>query len=169
MSNESEPTPETKPKEEAVAKAKKLTRASSKRAKAKKPAVSKPTAASAAKPTRKAPTSAAPKSHIARKQTSKADRANILAVADREGLTALQVQKRFGVKPVTYYSWRKANKKRGASDPAVHSSALAGIDLAGQVRQTLRAEIARILPALIQSEVALALEVGTSTARRRRK
>ncbi|MCC6652999.1 MAG: hypothetical protein IT348_17730 [Candidatus Eisenbacteria bacterium] len=169
MSNESEPTPETKPKEEAVAKTKKPTRASSKRAKAKKPAVSKSAAATAAKPGRKTPASAAPKAHVARKQTSKADRANILAVADREGLTALQVQKRFGVKPVTYYSWRKANKKRGVTYPVVQSGPLAGVDLAGQVRQTLRAEIARILPALIQSEVALALEVGTSTARRRRK
>jgi predicted metal-dependent hydrolase len=52
-----------------------------------------------------------------RREYSKEKRAEILAAAATEHLTAAAVQKRFGVKPVTYYSWRKktgASKSRSA-------------------------------------------------------
>ena len=42
-----------------------------------------------------------------RVQYTEAQRAKVLAAAKAENLTALQVQKKFGVTPVTYYSWRK--------------------------------------------------------------
>lgn len=38
-----------------------------------------------------------------------AERLSILATAVTEQLSATKVQQRFGVKPVTYYSWRKKN------------------------------------------------------------
>jgi transposase-like protein len=43
-------------------------------------------------------------------------REKVLAAAKAENLTAAQVQKKFGVTPVTYYSWRKKSgvtHKRG--------------------------------------------------------
>ena len=48
-----------------------------------------------------------------RKTYTEAQRQEILAAAQKEGLTALQVQKKFGVTPVTYYSWRKKKGIRG--------------------------------------------------------
>ncbi len=135
----------------------------------KKPTAKKPRAASAkaAKTIlpRTAATKPAPKHLVRRKQSSPAKRASIIAAADREGLTALQVQKRFGVKPVTYYSWRKAAKKfDGHAKPAA-GKALAGLNLSDQVRQALRAQIAEMLPEIIRSEVAAILG-GTMRARR---
>ena len=48
-----------------------------------------------------------------RKRYTAARRAEVLAAASREGLTAAQVQKKFGVAPVTYYSWRKKSGVAG--------------------------------------------------------
>src|SRR5205085_3775711 len=45
-------------------------------------------------------------------------RAEILAAAQRDSMTAEQVKKKFGVTPVTYYSWRKkagATRRRGGA------------------------------------------------------
>ena len=47
-----------------------------------------------------------------RKSYSPERRKQILDTAAREGLTATDVKKKFGVTPVTYYSWRK---KTGAT------------------------------------------------------
>jgi transposase-like protein len=41
------------------------------------------------------------------KSYTEAERFTILATAVAEQLSATEVQRRFGVKPVTYYSWRK--------------------------------------------------------------
>jgi transposase-like protein len=38
---------------------------------------------------------------------TEAERVAILAAALAEGLSATEVLRRYGVKPVTYYSWRK--------------------------------------------------------------
>lgn len=99
-------------------------------------------------------------------------RQNILAVANREGLTALAVQKRFGVTPVTYYSWRKKSggtdlrRKRAIAAGAVVGRSVAGaMNIADAIRMELRAHIRRLLPGLIQSEVGSALSQG----RRRRR
>ncbi len=118
----------------------------------------------------------APKPKAARKQTSKADRAKILATADREGLTALQIQKRFDVKPVTYYSWRKASKKTVSRNERVTrlpstkgTVVFDDADMADQVRQAVRSEIARLLPGMIQAEVAAMLGEATRGGLHRRK
>src|SRR5258705_9877415 len=53
-----------------------------------------------------------PKGRRKRMTYTEGQRRTVLLAAQKEGLTALQVQKRFGVKPITYYSWRK---KRGVA------------------------------------------------------
>jgi transposase-like protein len=103
-----------------------------------------------------------------RMKYSKAKRAEILAVAAKEHLTAAAVQKRFGVKPVTYYSWRK---KTGASKSQGGRSAVrvAGSgDLAGQVQAEVRAKLAALLPGIVKSEVASYLDQVLRVGRRRR-
>lgn len=80
-------------------------------------------------------------------------RATILAAARKEGLTALQVQKKFGVTPVTYYSWRKKSglTRRGAGTLALGAGP-AG-DLTRQVRGEVRAKVREILPGIVRTEV----------------
>lgn len=83
-------------------------------------------------------------------------RAEVLAAAQKEGLTAAQVQKKFGVTPVTYYSWRKktgvaARRGRGAV-------AVATGDLHGQVRTEVQAKVRQILPGIVRSEVSAYLD-----------
>ena len=93
-----------------------------------------------------------------RKKYSKEKRAEILAVAAKEHLTAAAVQKRFGVKPVTYYSWRKktgASKRPGGK--RVVRIAGSG-DLGGQIRAEVQAKIAALLPGIMRAEVASYLD-----------
>lgn len=117
----------------------------------------KKAASKRARKPRKAP--AAKKAAAQRTFRTPAERAKILAAADKEGLTAQQVQKRFGVKPVTYYSWRKATKaKRGPGRPPgstkkAGTGLLAGFDLTGQLREAIKREINRLLPEIIREEL----------------
>jgi transposase-like protein len=87
---------------------------------------------------------------VARKKTRRgkryapAEKARILAAARKNGMTALQVQKRFGVSPLTFYRWR--GPVRGAG------RRLAGAgdaDLRAQVQDRVRA----VLPGVIREEV----------------
>jgi hypothetical protein len=77
----------------------------------------------------------------------------VLLAAQKEGLTALQVQKRFGVKPITYYSWRKKRgvaARRGGKSLAI----LAGSgDVGIQVRSAVQSRIRQVLPEIVKSEV----------------
>ncbi len=80
-------------------------------------------------------------------------RVSILAAARKGGLTALQVQKRFGVTPVTYYSWRKKQgltRRRGRPVGVVAGSVG---NLNQQVRTEVRAKVRQILPMIVRSEV----------------
>jgi len=79
----------------------------------------------------------------------------ILATAQREGLTALQVQKKFGVTPVTYYSWRKkSGASRRGRGRGLAIAALAGsAGLHGQVRAEVQNRVRQILPEIVRSEV----------------
>ncbi len=129
---------------------------------ARKPKSAKRATRGPAKTARTRPQPAAParatrKPRARRKQSTKAERARILAAADREGLTAPQVQKRFGVKPVTYYSWRKASKGRGTVSRGAIAGAVAGVSLVDEVRAALRAQIASLLPEIVREEVEAAL------------
>jgi transposase-like protein len=106
-----------------------------------------------------------------RKTYTEARRLKILAAAQTGSLTALEVQKRFGVTPVTYYSWRK---KRGITGPRgrrpANQSAPGGSDLSSQVRAGVQSRVREILPGIVREEVAGYLDAlfgGTKSKRRR--
>jgi transposase-like protein len=88
-----------------------------------------------------------------RKTYTEEQRQEILAAAVKEGLTALQIQKKFGVRPVTYYSWRK---KKGLKGPRGRRPGVASAvgDLSSQVRAGVQARVRQILPAIVREEVA---------------
>jgi transposase len=93
------------------------------------------------------------------------EREKILVVASAEGLTAAQVQKRFGVSTVTYYSWRKkAGGKAKRGRPAAAARLNDG-DLGQQLRSEVQGRIRELLPAIVRAEVASYLE--TTFGRRR--
>ena len=100
------------------------------------------------------------KSRRKRHQYTEEQRSTILSAARKDGLTALQVQKKFGVTPVTYYSWRKktgAVTKRGRGPAKLSVSGTTSHttgDLTSQVRSEVRAKIQAILPAIVKTEVA---------------
>lgn len=112
----------------------------------------------------------------ARKTYTDAQRKQILEVAVREDLTAEQVKKRFGVTPVTYYSWRKKAGivgKRGRR-PKVRTSGAAPVPATGGVAAQLRAgvqsRVREILPGIVREEVSRYLDelFGSGSAPRRR-
>jgi transposase-like protein len=87
-----------------------------------------------------------------RKRYTPAQRSEILAAAQKQGLTAAQVQKKFGVTPVTYYSWRKksgAAGRRGRRGPGRP----AGAGVAGQVRTEVQSRVRAMLPGIVRQEV----------------
>ena len=91
-----------------------------------------------------------------RKSYTEAQRQEILNAALKDGLTALQVQKKFGVTPVTYYSWRK---KKGIKGPRGRRPAGAtGGDLSAQVRAGVQARVREILPTIVRDEVSRYLD-----------
>lgn len=97
-----------------------------------------------------------PKSRRKRHAYTSENRTTILAAAAKQGLTALQVQKRFGVTPVTYYSWRR---KYGVSGSRAASTAASrGVNLESQVRSEVQARVRQILPDIVRSEVSHYLE-----------
>ena len=94
-----------------------------------------------------------------RTRYTEAKRSEILAAAKTEGLTAKDVQKKFGVTPVTYYSWRKksgAGKKRGPRKRGARPDGLIASGLRGEVQARVRA----ILPGLVQAEVSRYLDAA---------
>lgn len=98
-----------------------------------------------------------------KKSYTEKQRQEILDAAAKEDLTADQVHKRFGVKPVTYYSWRKKKGivgKRGRRPKAgrvvapVNVARASGGDLSAQVRAGVQAKVREILPGIVREEVA---------------
>jgi transposase-like protein len=92
---------------------------------------------------------AKPPSPPARKRYTRAQRARILSAAERDKLTAIGVQKRFGVKPGTYYLWRR--KAKGAGRRSGGSSSADRV--LREVRLQLQARIRKLLPEIVLSEV----------------
>lgn len=89
-----------------------------------------------------------------RKKYTSDQRTTILAAAQKEGLTALDVQKKFGVAPVTYYSWRKKSGSTGSRRVSVGRGRPAGGgDLTTQVRSEVQAKVRQILPEIVRGEV----------------
>jgi transposase-like protein len=108
-----------------------------------------------------------------RKSYTEAQRKQILATAISEKLTAEQVQKKFGVKPVTYYSWRKkagVKGPRGRKPASLTAGFSGGGDLGAQVRAGVQAKVREMLPGIVREEVSTYLDVlfGNSGGRRRR-
>jgi transposase-like protein len=106
-------------------------------------------------------------------------REKVLAAAKAEKLTAAQVQKKFGVTPVTYYSWRKKSgvtRKRGTGRGA-GTAAVTGLarpvtgDLGAQVRNEVQSKMREIIPGIVRAEVSAYLDsiFGAQRGRRRRK
>jgi len=94
-------------------------------------------------------------------------RVSILAAARKGGLTALQVKKKFGVTPVTYYSWRKKRgltRRRGGAVSLVAGSTG---NLSQHVRSEVRAKVRQIMPGIVRNEVSGYLKVLFGGARGR--
>ncbi len=99
-------------------------------------------------------------------------RAKVLAAAKAEKLTAAQVQKKFGVTPVTYYSWRKKSgvaRRRGAGGAAVVVARPAAGDLSAQVRSEVQNKMRQIIPGIVRTEVSAYLDSIFGQQRRRRR
>jgi transposase-like protein len=109
-----------------------------------------------------------PKVRRKRKTYTPQERSSILATARKEGLTASDVRKKFGVTPVTYYSWRKKSgvtaRRRGSSRGLV-----AGANLTNQVRYEVRTKVRQILPEIVRGEVNSYLSSLLSSSRGRRR
>jgi transposase-like protein len=105
----------------------------------------------------------------ARARYTEAKRQQILSTASKEGLTALEVQKRFGVTPVTYYSWRKkrgAGRARGRRGRPPGNAR--GGDLASQLRAEVQRRIREMMPSVVNEELQgyLSQVLGRSSRRR---
>lgn len=104
-----------------------------------------------------------------RKRTlySNQKRTMVLATAQKEGLTAIDVQKRFGVTPVTYYSWRR--KYGVGSRRSTAPSRTNGTSLEQQVRTEVQAKVRQILPSIVRNEVSTYLDTVFRARGRARK
>ena len=91
-----------------------------------------------------------PKVRRKRHKYSSEKRTTILQAAQKQGLTAVQVQKRFGVTPVTYYSWRR--KYAAGRRPATVVRVRGG-GLEHHVRSEVQARVRQILPGIVRHEV----------------
>ncbi|HEV2105870.1 MAG TPA: transposase [Candidatus Eisenbacteria bacterium] len=107
----------------------------------------------------------------ARKSYTPQQRAAVLAAAQRENLTANQVKQRFGVTPVTYYSWRKKEGITGPRGRRPKAALAAGGNLSSQVRAGVQAKVRAILPGIVREEVAGYLDslFGSGGGRRGRR
>jgi transposase-like protein len=82
----------------------------------------------------------------------------VLAVAQRERLTAEKVQRRFGVSRVTFYKWR------GPVGRGRRPGAPGRVDVRALERQ-MRDMVRSVLPRIIREEVAAALKRLTAGGR----
>jgi len=116
----------------------------------------------------------APRSRRGRVRYTDQQRRNILATARRENLTGAEVRARFGVSTLSFYAWRKkAGKasKRGASrrrskTSFARSARPGGGDFATILHREVRARITEVLPGIIASEIASALDLVPSRRQR---
>jgi transposase-like protein len=107
-----------------------------------------------------------------RMEYTPAQRAKVLAAAKAENLTAAQVQKKFGVTPVTYYSWRKKSgitRKRGTRKAGGVAGRTAAGDLTAQVRSEVQNKVRQIMPGIVRGEVSAYLDSIFSLPRGRRR
>ena len=92
-----------------------------------------------------------------RKSYTIEQRKKILEAATSSNLTAFEVQKKFGVTPVTYYSWRKkAGLKgpRGRKPGKGSMKATLGTQaITSQMRAEVKAKVMELMPMIVRSEV----------------
>lgn len=97
------------------------------------------------------------------KRYSAAEKARILKAAAAGRLTAAQVQKRFGVSPITFYRWRGPVRRTRRGLAAAKAGAVAGV---AQVREQVRRGIQKVLPSVIRQEVRAYLDRVLAAGRR---
>ena len=103
----------------------------------------------------------------ARKTYTEARRTEILAAAQKENLTANDVKKKFGVTPVTYYSWRKKEGLVGRRGRRPGLLALSGGGtVATQVRAGVQAKVRAVMPGIVREEVTSYLNTLFASSRR---
>jgi transposase len=108
------------------------------------------------------------------KRLTRAERNRIISLAESQGLTAEQVEKKFGVSKWTYYGWRKRSAgTRGGTTTRGNGrrGGKAAVARAAMTTRSLRHELQAMLPALVREEITRTLAdlVGrTSRGRGRR-
>jgi len=85
------------------------------------------------------------------KRLPQAKKAMILREAAAKGLTAEQVEKKYGVSKWTFYGWRKGRAKSKPARGAVRSQAAA--PSAGAIQRQIHA----VLPGILREEIARSL------------
>lgn len=103
-----------------------------------------------------------------RKTYTPEKRAQILAAAQRENLTANDVKKKYGVTPVTYYSWRKKEGligRRGRR-PGLLALSRSGANITTQVRAGVQAKVRAVMPGIVREEVTSYLNTLFASGRR---
>ena len=93
--------------------------------------------------------------HRKKRQTYTPQQRNeILSTAQRDKLTAAQVKRKFGVTPVTYYSWRKkagTSRRHGGRSTARRIATGGGIQ--NQLRAEVQSRVRKVLPEIVRTEV----------------
>ena len=81
------------------------------------------------------------------------------------------MQKKFGVTPVTYYSWRKktgVSARRGRRSGGTRVT-FGGGDFGSQVRAEVQTKVRQILPGIVRTEVSSYLDTLFGGPRRGRR
>ena len=106
------------------------------------------------------------------KRLTRAERNRIISLAESQGLTAEQVEKKFGVSKWTYYGWRKRSSgTRGTTSRNGRRGAKAAVVSAAMTTRALRQELQTMLPALVREEITRTLAdlVGRTSRDRGRR
>ena len=103
-----------------------------------------------------------------RKSYTPEQRKKILAAANKHGLTALDVKKKYGVTPVTYYSWRKKVSTTRSARSRSSTTTTYGNNLNSQVRTEVRQRVRQVLPGIVRGEVNSYLNTLFASGRGRR-
>ncbi len=109
-----------------------------------------------------------PKTRRKRHTYTPQQRTTILTAARKERLTAAQVLRKYGVAPVTYYSWRKKSGLAARRGGLLAAAAGGGAALTGQVRAVVQDRVRRILPVIVRNEVSAYLNELFVSRRSRR-
>ena len=88
-----------------------------------------------------------------RKRSTPAERAKILAEAQRLGLTGKEVAQKYGISMFTYYQWRKkaAGQRRRSDTGGASGGVQRG--LAAPLRAAVRAKLRKLLPTIVRQEL----------------